>query len=216
MLYEGDEKMSDAKKERFVNTLTSAYNQENYLLFLKEFLVNVQIIAPYKDVKPWNTFSVAVDYYYHIGNYIGDDGKKVALFSVCLKNDRNLENARSMQRGFVKSLLENSDCAGALVAFYNAEELDKWRLSLVRMDYEFSKGKISTKLTPAKRYSYLVGDKEPCHTAQERLYPIFCDDSRNPNLDELEDAFSVEAVTREFFDKYKEKYFCNYMEQIDL
>lgn len=198
--------MSDVKRERFVNTLTSAYNQEKYLLFLKEFLVNIQIIAPNKDVKPWNTFSAAVDHYYHIGNYVGDDGKKVALFSVCLKNDRNLENARSMQRGFVKSLLENSDCAGALVAFYNAEELDKWRLSLVRMDYEFSKGKISAKLTPAKRYSYLVGDKEPCHTAQERLYPIFRDDSRNPNLDDLEEAFSVEAVTRGFFDKYKEKY----------
>ena len=37
-----------------------------------------------------------------IGNYVGDDNKKVALFSVCLKNDKNLENARSMQRNLKK------------------------------------------------------------------------------------------------------------------
>ncbi len=198
--------MSDVKRERFVNTLTSAYKQEDYVLFLKELLVNMQIVAPNKDIKPWNTFSAAVDHYNHIGNYVGDDGKKVALFSVCLRNDKNIENARSMQRGFVKSLLESSDCAGALVSFFTTEEPEKWRLSLVRMDYEFSKGKISAKLTPAKRYSYLVGEKEPSHTAQERLYPIFIDDNRNPGLDELEDAFSVEAVTNDFFDQYKEKF----------
>ena len=106
----------------------------------------------------------------------------------------------------MKTLLESSNCAGALVSFYTKDEPDKWRLSLVRMDYEFSKGKISEKLTPAKRYSYLVGKGEPCHTAQERLYPIFVEDDLNPNLDELENAFSVEAVTKEFFDKYRDKY----------
>ena len=198
--------MSDVKKERFVKTLTQAYKKEDYVLFLKELLTNMQIVAPDKDNEPFHTFAAAVAKYNHIGNYVGDDNKKVALFSVCLKNDKNLENARSMQRNFVKSLLENSNCAGALVSFYTAEEPDKWRLSFVRMDYEFTKGKINAKLTPAKRYSYLVGAGEPSHTAQERLYPIFADDNRNPSIDELEEAFSVEAVTKEFFDKYRDKY----------
>ena len=206
MLYEGDEKMSDVKKERFVRTLTSAYNQSEYVLFLKELLTDMKEIAPDKDIEPFHTFAAAVARYNHIGTYMGGDDRKVALFSVCLRDDKNLENARSMQRNFVKSLLESSDCAGALVSFYTAEDPSKWRLSFVRMDYEFSKGKINKKLTPAKRYSYLVGKGEPSHTAQERLYPIFADDNRNPGLDELEDAFSVEAVTKEFFDRYKDKY----------
>jgi len=194
--------MNDVKKERFVKTLTQAYKQEDYVLFLKELLTNMHVVAPDKVNEPFHTFAAAVANYIHIGNYVGDDNKKIALFSVCLKNDRNLENARSMQRNFVKSLLENSNCAGALVSFYTAEEPDKWRLSFVRMDYEFTKGKINAKLTPAKRYSYLVGAGEPSHTAQERLYPIFADDDKNPGIEELEDAFSVEAVTKEFFDKY--------------
>lgn len=198
--------MIEQKRKIFEGTLTKAFDHNRYVQFLKELLNNVQDAAPKKEMKPYNTFSAAIDNYRHIGNYIGEDKNKVALFSVCLKNDKNLENARSMQRTFVKTLLENSNCAGALVAFYTSGDLDKWRLSLVRLDYEFSKGKLSEKLTPAKRYSYLVGEGEPCHTAQERLYPIFVADNINPSLDDLEEAFSVEAVTKDFFDQYRDKY----------
>lgn len=198
--------MTEQKRKIFEGTLTQAYDHDRYVQFLRELLDNMQLVAPNKEVKPWNTFSAAIDHYRHIGNYVGEDNNKVALFSVCLRNDKNIENARSMQRSFVKTLLESSDCAGALVSFFTKDEPDKWRLSLVRMDYEFSKGKISEKLTPAKRYSYLVGKGEPCHTAQERLYPIFVADNLNPGLDELEEAFSVEAVTKDFFDQYRDKY----------
>ena len=55
---------------------------------------------------------------------MGEDNNKVALFSVCLKNDKNLENTRSMQRAFVKMLLESSGCPGALAAFYTKGEPD--------------------------------------------------------------------------------------------
>ncbi|MEN3046905.1 MAG: hypothetical protein ABDH49_08025 [Candidatus Hydrothermales bacterium] len=48
----------------------------------------------------------------------------------------------------------------------------------------------------------LVGKNEKSHTAQSRLLPILESD-RKPTLEELEEAFSVEAVTREFFEAYK-------------
>ena len=66
--------------------------------------------------------------------------------------------------------------------------------------------KIKEKLTPARRYSYLVGKDEPCHTAMDRLLPIFMDDTRIPTVDEIEESFSVEKVTKDFFEAYKEKY----------
>ena len=198
--------MIEHKKQTFVNTLRSGYKKEEYTRFLREMLNNVEIKAPDKEIIPYNTFSAAVEYYTHIGYYTGSDKKRVALFSVCLKDDNKVENARGMQRSFVKSLLQGSKCEGALVAFFTKGDVAKWRLSLVRLDYEFSGGKLSEKLTPAKRYSYLVGDKEPCHTAQERLFPIFANDDENPSLDTLEEAFSVEAVTKDFFDRYREKY----------
>ena len=197
--------MSDKKRMIFEETLTQAYSYESYRRFLGELLNHVQF-KPQIAEEPFSTFSVAIKNYVHIGDYEGGDHQRVALFSVCLKNDKSIENARSMQRAFVKSLLEDSNSAGALVAFYTDADPGRWRLSMVRMDYGFTDGKISVELTPAKRYSYLVGEGEPCHTAKERLYPIFAEDDVDPGLDDLEEAFSVEAVTKEFFAQYREKY----------
>ena len=198
--------MDEIRRKRFTDTLTQPYDHDKYILFLQELLNEVELASPKKPQAPYNTFSAAVNGYYHIGTFTGKNGNKVALFSVELKNDKNLENARSMQRNFVKSLLEDASFQGALVAFYTKGEPDKWRLSLVRLDYEFAQGKLSEKVTPAKRYSFLVGQGEPCHTAQQQLLPIFADEDSNPSLDDLEAAFSVEAVTDDFFRQYKEKF----------
>ena len=194
------------KLEIFESVLTSPFNNDSFVGFVREFLNNVELIAPTKYNKEYSNFSFYVDGYYHIGNYISDDNDKMAIFSVCLNRGDTVERARSMQRNFVKPLIEKGGCAGAIVAFFTKDAPDKWRLSFIRMDYEFSMGKVKEKLTPAKRYSYLVGKGEPCHTAKQRLYPIFMDDNTNPGIDELEEAFSVEKVTNEFFNLYKEKY----------
>lgn len=194
------------KSELFEKVLINPYDNGEFVRFIEEFLNNIELVAPNSYQKIYNNFSYYVDGYYHIGNYIGSDDNKIAVFSVALRKGDSVERARTMQRNFVKPLLANSMCAGALVAFYTPEEPDKWRLSLIRLDYEFSKGKIIEKLTPAKRYSYLVGKGEPCNTAKQRLFPIFNDDSSNPGLDELEEAFSVEKITNDFFQQYCEKY----------
>lgn len=194
------------KSEMFETVLTGAYDNSVFVNFVQEFLNDMELIAPTAYKKVFNNFSYYVDGYYHIGNYMGNDGNKIAVFSVALRKGDSVERARTMQRNFVKPLLENSMCAGALVAFYTLEEPEKWRLSFIRLDYEFSKGKVTGKLTPARRYSYLVGKGEPCNTAKQRLFPIFNDDNNNPSIDELEEAFSVEKVTNEFFQQYCEKH----------
>ena len=194
------------KTDIFEAVLTSPYNHSSFIDFVREFLNDMDMVAPTQYKKIYNNFSYYVDGYYHIGNYQGDNGEKIAIFSVALNKGDSVERSRTMQRNFIKPLIEAGNCAGALVAFYTSEEPDKWRLSFIRLDYEFSKGKVTEKLTPAKRYSYLVGKGEPCNTAKQRLFPIFQDDNNNPGIDELEEAFSVEKVTNEFFQLYCEKY----------
>jgi hypothetical protein len=91
----------------------------------------------------------------------------------------------------------------ALVAFVSPNG-DDWRFSLVKMEYKFNeKGKVEEEFTPARRYSFLVGKNENSHTAQSRLLPLLLNDETNPSLEELEDVFSVEKVTKEFFEKYR-------------
>ena len=198
------------KKDIFEQTLTNSYEQGSFVEFIREMISGVKIIAPDKELITYNTYAVFVSKYFHIGEYEDPEGDSIGIFAIELKRGESVERARSAQRSFVKTLLEKGGYAGALVAFYSVDatgkNLDTWRFSFIRMDYEFAKGKIKESLTPAKRYSYLVGKGEPCHTAMDRLLPIFMNDAAAPSLDELEEAFSVETVTKEFFEQYKEKY----------
>ena len=92
----------------------------------------------------------------------------------------------------------------ALVAFY-APECSDWRLSLVKMDYNYNeeKQRIQTDFTPARRYSFLVGANEQVHTACKQFLDVLVTGG-NPTLHELEQVFSIETVSKEFFEKYKE------------
>ena len=202
-----------AKKIFFEETLQQSFKLESFIKFSNEFFNNLELVNPEKlinDYWNWTEFSYHIGGYYHIANFIGSDGNKIAVFAVMLKDSRNLDRARSMQRNFVKKLINSANINGAIVAFY-AENETKWRLSFIKLEskLDFSSGKMKVieKITPAKRYSYLVGEGEPCHTAGERLYPIFMSEVTNPTIAEIEEAFSVESVTKEFFELYKEKYF---------
>lgn len=202
------------KEDIFKSVLTSEYDHSNFVDFAREIITGLSV-GPYDmEVKPYNTFSAFISKYYVIGDFVDPENNKVGVFSVELLRGESVERARTAQRAFVKTLLENGGYSAALVAFYSPDN-DKWRFSFVRMDYEFAKGKIKESLTPARRYSYLVGKGEPCHTAMDRLLPIFMDDTSLPTIDEIEDAFSVEKVTKDFFEAYKEKYLqlSEYLEQ---
>jgi hypothetical protein len=96
----------------------------------------------------------------------------------------------------------------ALVGFVSPSEV-AWRFSYVKMEYatvEKPSGDIGTetRLTPARRFSYIVGPGESCHTAQTRFVDLLQNTQTDPQLTEIEEAFSVEAVTKEFFERYKE------------
>ena len=61
------------KLEIFESVLTSPFNNDSFVGFVREFLNNVELIAPTKYNKEYSNFSFYVDGYYHIGNYNSDD-----------------------------------------------------------------------------------------------------------------------------------------------
>lgn len=192
-----------SKQGIFEDILMKSYSLEDFLQFSREFLTGLKI-SSVTALKPPQNFSEHVKEFYALGKL-----NEIAVIAVNLQKNKSVERARSVQRNFVKTLLENDfEVDGALVAFYSDAAPEKWRLSFVRLEHEFIAGKGGKlKITPAKRYSYLVGENEPCATALQQLFPIFENDSVGVTLDELEEAFSVERVTKEFFDKYAEKFY---------
>lgn len=151
-----------------------------------------------------------VQQYRRLATYTDPDGQAVDILLVQLKKSSGLERARTVQRNFVAHHLKNRDGKDAALVAYVGDDRADWRFSLVRMDYRLhvdgdsGKVKVAEDLTPARRYSFLVGQHEPNHTAQQQLFPILADDRHNPTLADLENAFNIESVTREFFRRYKE------------
>jgi hypothetical protein len=147
-----------------------------------------------------------------VGKYMDIEGKKIDILITHLKKETSLERARTMQRNFIAWYLEGSrggTLKDAAVVAFVSPGLEDWRFSLVKMEYKLTQTKTGRpkgeeEFTPAKRFSFLVGRNEPNHTAQSRLYPRLKDDINNPTLTQLEDAFNIEIVTKEFFEKYRD------------
>ena len=150
--------------------------------------------------------------YKRIGKY-NEGNNRIDVLVVYLEKEKLIERARTMQRNFIAGYLDGkygSDTVkdAALVAFISPNQED-WRFSLVKMEYKLTQTKTGRpkgeeEFTPAKRFSFLVGRNEPNHTAQSRLYPLLKDDINNPTLIQLEEAFNIEIVTKEFFEKYRD------------
>ena len=122
-----------------------------------------------------------------------------AFFSIVLSGDKSVSNARTRQRDFAVKCLKKWDLDSGIFAYTDATKT--WRLSFVKMDISLNEGKINYELTPVKRYSFMVGDGERTHTPLKQLLPLLTE-SEITN-DDIETAFSVEAVSKEFFEEYK-------------
>ncbi|MCD7824267.1 MAG: Eco57I restriction-modification methylase domain-containing protein, partial [Oscillospiraceae bacterium] len=194
---------------RIQNILESEFSMENYVTLIKEVLYSAKMVAPYKRQPERTNFSSHIENHSYVADYYTPDNKKLLILAVQLKKDAYVETSRSTQRSYAKKLIENNNADAALVAYYSGSD-SKWRLSFVRLDYEMKidngRLKATENITPAKRYSFLVGKDEPSHTAKERLMDLVAHTDSKPTLDDIEESFSVEKVTKEFFELYCEKF----------
>lgn len=122
------------KIEKFEEFLSDKFDNEKFVEFIREFLNDVEIVNPYRINAEYNSaFSFYVAGYNHIANYTDSKRNKIAIISVALKSGETVERARSMQRNYVRKLMDAGNYQGAIVAFYVPENCDVWRLSLVRL-----------------------------------------------------------------------------------
>jgi len=201
------------------DTFESKFDREVFIQFIVELLnlkslsVSDYGISFYLNSVP-NTYKPYINTFEKITRY-HQNGSTLDILIIRLQKHTSIERARTMQRNFIAWYLKGG-CDGeakdaALAAFVSPDEKD-WRFSLIRMDYsitEDKKGaaKLVEQFSPAKRWSFLVGANEKSHTAQAQLIDIVSKDDKDIKISELEAAFSVEKVTKEFFTKYRELFF---------
>jgi hypothetical protein len=199
--------------EQISQLFQSAFDREGYSYFLKNLLNDIEgKNNHYSGNTVPDAFKQHVNQYWRIGKYTDPEAVEMDLYVVELKSLSKLDRARTALRNFaVRTMQTFGDKDHALIAFYAKEDGGAdWRFSYVKIEHNATldpqsrKVKVSKELTPAKRYSFLVGEHENSHTAQSQLVDLLAMDYANPTIEELEKAFSIEKVAKEFFQQYKD------------
>lgn len=196
------------------DTFNDSFDEGRFHTFAINLLNNVNVKKEFKYISGnyiRHSFKDHITKYKRLGTYTDPNGEKIDVLIVQLKNEWALERSRTMLRNFTSDYLKNRDTKDAALVAYYTTNPDDWRFSYIRVEYEREKvesGKVKNVpvITSAKRYSFLVGKNEPNHTAQAQLVGILSDDRNNPTLAELETAFSVEAVTKQFYNDYRSQF----------
>jgi len=131
---------------------------------------------------------------YYIGSIDTSDYFRIGLFCYSI-NQGSVANRRVGLRNLVRSFINPRWGAfdAALVVFYSH---DHWRLSFIC--------DIKEESTSPKRYTYVFGSRELLYrTPIERFLNL---QKKGISFENLKTAFSVEALSDEFFDRYREQY----------
>lgn len=133
------------------------------------------------------------------GFYIGEiriGMESVKLYTFHIKDDRtNISRNRVGLRNTVNYLRDVNDAA--IVVYYNNHQ---WRVSY-----------ICDIIRSLKRFSFVFGDQQTLYTTPIKRFENLSEG--DISLDSILEAFSVEALSKDFFKSYKAQYdkFCNHI-----
>lgn len=175
--------------ERLRNIFQSSFNLEQWYEFLQHFF-NVNELKS----KPERIIDSTSDDGYYLGSIDTSDSYHIGLFHFNIIKG-SVANKRVGLRNLVKSFINPTwgEFDAALVVFDSG---DHWRLSFI--------SDIKGEATSPKRYTYVFGNDDLLYrTPIERFNYL---KNKGISFENLKTAFSVEALSDEFFDKYREQY----------
>lgn len=127
----------------------------------------------------------------------------IDVYDITLRDNKQLQYNRVGIQQLIRS--QQIFYSSAFLLFHNEHSEGKeWRFSFF---YKEGKNKDTTS---AKRFTYLFGKDFRARTASERFAKLVNEEKDTQNL---LDAFSVEALSKDFFNEYKDLYnqFCGFL-----
>lgn len=196
--------MNIENKKKIINNLfDNQFNEDNFKEFVNN-LLNVKVLNRDESKAIYKVFKEHIESYHIISDYKDNEKNNILIMTIKINEDKDPIKARVKQREFVAKLLREWNKNAALVIFYN-ENSKNWRISFIRLNYEFTSKGIEEKITPAKRLSYVVGEEEASKTVKDQFFSL-ANMEESVSLEQLEGLFALEKVTNEFFKEYKNKY----------
>ncbi len=167
----------------------SSFNLAQWYDFLQHFFNASELKE-----KPERIIENTSDEGYYLGNIDTTDSYRIGLFQYNITKG-SVANKRVGLRNLVKSFINPTwgEFDAALVVFDSG---DHWRLSFIC--------DIKGEATSPKRYTYVFGCAELLYRTPIERFKFL--QKKGVSFENLKTAFSVEALSDEFFDKYREQY----------
>ncbi|MTJ46795.1 Eco57I restriction-modification methylase domain-containing protein [Dolichospermum sp. UHCC 0259] len=199
------------KKQQIENLFTQRYNQAKWKQFLGQAFANVQLLSTPENLTGIDDH-VATNAQ-KLGYILLDENgidRQIAVYEVTLAQGIILERNRVGLRNLLRKYWKSIDAA--LIVYHHPQDTN-WRFTYVSelTGYDADGEFIEIKTEP-KRYTYILGEGESVKTAIERFERII-NKGNKVSLDDVKEAFSVEKLSKTFFEEYKKHYdiFCKYM-----
>ena len=135
--------------------------------------------------------------------YVGVE--PLQIFDVTVSDRVMMERNRVNIQRLIRTVMDQFSCAFMLFHYEDDTRWD-WRFTYCR------KSGNKEENTDSKRYTFLLGPGQSCRTATDNFMELY-DKRDSLEIKDIEDAFNVEALSKEFFGKYKAQYeaFVSYM-----
>ena len=179
------------------SVLESPYNREAYMGLLHEQFYVDQLR------KPVQLGGNGVRSLEQLGFIHISDEKRLPIFEAHINPETQLHRNRVGLRNVVARKINQREEEGALAVYLNERDKDQWRLSLVSIEHHFDEdGNLTANETDSRRYTYLLGKDAKIRTATEQLAKL----NKESSLEDFKNAFSVEALNKEFYTKLHKWY----------
>lgn len=171
------------------NLFQTSFNLAQWYGFLQHFF-NANELKE----KPERIIENTSDEGFYLGNIDTTDSYRIGLFQYNITKG-SVANKRVGLRNLVKSFINPTwgEFDAALVVFDSG---DHWRLSFIC--------DIKGESTSPKRYTYVFGSDDLLYRTPIERFNFL--KKKGISFENLKTAFSVEALSDEFFDKYREQY----------
>lgn len=191
-------------------TFTKRFEEARFVHFIRNLVNHLDEAKKQVWTLKKAAFQDYVNHFTRLGTYTDPRSERVDVLVIHLRKGTTLARGRVTLRNFVADYMTTGHGQGkaAVIAAFVSPMEDDWRFSFIRLDFTLETTELGlvterAELTPARRYSYLVGENENCHTAQKQFLELLQTDQADPTVAALEAAFSVEKVTKEFFEHYR-------------
>jgi len=172
-----------------IDSLINTYSNQNLSLFFESKITSFKPERDvfYNIVKEESSFSDPIK----IGHADLFNHEELLVFSCEYQGTLTERSAKKQQFTIAKKVLKEDFKDGAIFVFYDKE--GNFRFSFIRRNYGESGEK---KYSTWKRYTYYVNTSETNRTFKERLNGCSYE-----SLDNIQEAFSVEKLTKQFYNE---------------